>query len=152
MKKLLVMAGLLLVLLGCVEPSVKDCGTDMGCFVDATTSCGLAKVEWTSSIDLFFMKQTSTIYLETKGLDENGKCELYIEGKSFEFEFPAEVPESAKEEAESAMKAFEGKGGTCKIDPIHFTELVANWDEGSFSSEDFAGVECEGEYFDLLSN
>ena len=58
-----------------------DCGTSIDCFISASKSCSPAKTVYTATVDVFGVKQTSTLFLEIKG-EESGRCIfIYVQKK-----------------------------------------------------------------------
>ena len=142
-----------------------DCGTilnfqNFDCFVNAAKNCSPAKVTNSTQIDLFGMKTKGTTFYEIKGQQEN-RCVLYLKTISSNVTFSQELiqkmlssgatNEQIKQQEQESSKMVQstvGRDGTCRFASVNdLVNLLNKWKGGSFSSEDFKGVDCRGEYF-----
>jgi len=123
-----------------------DCGTNMDCFIQASRNCNPAKVTHIVTTDIFGVKQTTTSYLEIKGL-EAGKCIFYLRTEKIDLTFPPGTPQNIIDEQKEIYKKLEGKDGTCKFNTNDLTAMLNRWKLGIFSTGDFEVAECQGKYF-----
>ena len=130
-----------------IETKILDCNSDFDCFIEASKNCIPSKVLMSQSIQIFEVTEEVTSYLEIRGFDSE-KCILYIRTQDIELTFPTETSKEIVEEQESIYDQLEGKEGICNFSGENLTNLLRNWKEGNYSSEDFSSAECEGTMFD----
>lgn len=136
-----------------------NCGTNLDCLIEASKDCSPAKVTHITTVDLFGMRQTTTSFLEIKGL-ETGKCIFYIRTENVDIEFSNELVQQMlsggatqeeitqqEQEANAQADITEGLDGTCKFNTDDLTAMLNRWKIDAFSTEDWAVAECEGEMF-----
>jgi hypothetical protein len=141
------------------EAKTIDCGTDLDCFIEASKNCEPSKVVYTLTVDLFGASQTTTTYLEIKGLTGN-KCILYVRRERVDVDYSDELIqkmlsrgstreqlEQQKKEANEIYDATEGSDGTCQFKTSDLTAMLQRWKGGIFATSDWEGSECKGEYF-----
>jgi len=151
-------------------PKIIDCGNNtqsqetMGdqsnydCFIDASKNCEPSKLLNTVSINIFGMLGTSITYMELKGI-ESGKCVYYQRIESNSVEFTEELVQqmldngTTQEEidqreqtANDSAQQTVGLEKTCKFNTTDLTDMLNRWEEGNFSTEDWAVAECKGNY------
>jgi hypothetical protein len=135
-------------------PSGPDCGTSVlsgasstspawDCFVAASTNCDNANVTLTMTVG----PQTSTSYLEIRGLDAAGKCILYDRHVSDSIAFPAETSQDVIDSMNAAFAQLKGKDGTCTFETADLTAMLQRWGSGSFSTGDLTTDNCQGSLF-----
>jgi len=128
------------------------------CFIDASENCEPAKLLNTITIEIFGMLSTSTAYMELKGMESN-KCIYYQRTENNSVEFTDELIQqmldggATQEEidqqeqtANDSAQQTVGLEKTCKFNQEDLTNMLNNWKEGSFSTEDWDVAECEGDY------
>lgn len=144
---------------------VKDCGTDINykkfdCFINASKNCVLAKIVSKAELNLFGVIAEGSTFFEIKGWEEN-KCVFYIKPISSKVTYSPEIIqkllaggatiEQIKQQEQETSKVAQsvvGRDGICKfIKTGDLTALLTQWKGGSFSSNDFKGFDCKGEYF-----
>ena len=104
------------------------------------------------------MLSTSTAYMELKGMESN-KCIYYQRTENNSVEFTDELIQqmldggATQEEidqqeqtANDSAQQTVGLEKTCKFNQEDLTNMLNNWKEGSFSTEDWDVAECEGDY------
>jgi len=137
-----------------------DCQTDIDCFIEASANCQPVTVTHTVTIDMFGLVMTSRAFLEIKGLEAD-KCVFYMKTEQIDIEFSEEliqqmlaggatqeqIEEQEKAANEQADMATEGADGACRFDTADLTAMLLRWQEGTFSSEDWAVAECSGDMF-----
>ncbi|MFH0971110.1 MAG: hypothetical protein V1835_00935 [Candidatus Micrarchaeota archaeon] len=129
-----------------------DCGSDFDCFIKASENCGPTKVNYIYATDMFGVKQTTENYFELRGMTA-GKCLFYIKLVKTSLVFPSQVPQQTVDEQKAMYDKLAGRDGTCKFLTTDLTALLERWKAGTFSMSsdmtegDWAGAECEGEYF-----
>lgn len=158
------------------QEATSGCGTDMNCFIKASSSCQESDVTFTSNIDFFGMIVTTTNHYEIRGMQEN-RCILYIELEDQQFSFSEQARQSALasgmteedinfqlQEAKRGSELSIGKDGICKFKSnSELANLLAKLNAGTFSGEtictlteqgsdckstgDWAVAECTGELF-----
>jgi hypothetical protein len=142
-----------------VPEGKKNCGTDISCFANAALdNCKQASVTSTFSVNLFGVTQTTTMDIESKGI-EGTKCILYQKYIKNEIEFPPELLQNMTEEqiteAKQLAKIFEGKDMTCKLEKQEFYDYIGNiksfveTGSGSFSSDDLPKEKCTGSIYEI---
>jgi len=128
------------------ESNFIDCGTDLTCFITTSQSCNPANVSNTATVEMFGITQTTTTYLEMKGIKES-KCDFYIQTQKINVTFPPETSEETVNQQKELFKKLEGRNGTCKFVTADLTAMLSRWKAGNFSTEDWAVADCEGNYF-----
>jgi hypothetical protein len=137
-----------------------DCQTDLDCFIEASASCRPATVTYTVTVDVFGLLMTSRSLLEIKGLEAD-KCVFYMKTEQVDIEFSEEliqqmlaggatqeqIEEQEKAANEQADMTTEGADGACRFDAADLAAMLSRWQEGAFSSEDWAVAECGGAMF-----
>lgn len=123
-----------------------NCETNLDCLITASQNCDPAFVINTITTDIFGVKQTTTSYLEIKGL-EAGKCTFYIQTKKIDLTFPSEIPQEVVNQQKEIYGKLEGRDGTCKFNTDDLISMLNRWKVGAFSTEDWDVAECEGSYF-----
>ena len=143
-----------------IASKIKDCGMDMDCFIDAAKNCQKAKIIFTSKINLFGIEQTTSSYYEIKGM-QSDKCLFYLRTESVDLQFSDALIQQMKnggasqveidkqlQESQNSAKLLEGRDGICNIETQKLATLLSKWKQGSFSTEDFKNVDCNGKYFE----
>ncbi len=153
-----------------------DCGTDIDCLITASQNCKPAKVNYTSTINMFGMLIVTTTFYEIKGTEAN-KCILYLRTEKQDINFSEELVQQMltggatqeqiqqqKQEANRQTELIEGRDGICKFNSnADLTSLLNKWKKGTFSGSvscnlvggewectstgDWAVADCEGEMF-----
>lgn len=142
-----------------------DCGTDMDCFIRASSTCQPAKMTRSSTVDFFGMLLSGTTYMEIQNASEPGKCSLYSLTANSSVKLSDTMVAAAlakglsmddirKQEAESTRQAQAtvGLDGTCKFDAAYLPALLSNWKSGSYSSSDLSGADCRGKLYESSSS
>lgn len=106
--------------------SITNCENDLDCFIKASESCQLAKVNHNYKTELFGAEINKKMYYEIKG--DSDKCLFYL-----------------KEEDT-------GKEGNCKIAAKDLSATLKVWKTdgmqvGTFSDDVWKNSTCEGSYF-----
>jgi len=146
-----------------------NCGTFIDCLISASKTCSPAKTTNTVTVDIFGVKQTTTSFLEIKGMEAN-KCIFYIKTEKIDLSFPPEMPSDVINQQKELYKKLEGRDGTCKFAVNDLTAMLERWKRGDYSSGeiscklkpdgtsecttvggDFGVAECEGKYFEQLA-
>lgn len=142
-----------------------DCGTDLGCFINASKSCQPTKVSHTFPINLFGMQQTTKAYYELKG-SEADKCLFFIRNEKIDMKVTDDAAQqmlksgvtkeqirAQEEQSNQLSDKLEGRDGTCKFDTADLTDMLTRWKGGNFAFStdpkegDFKNAECSGTYF-----
>lgn len=142
-----------------------DCGTTVNfqkfeCFISAAKNCSPTKITSTVQADLFGLISESTTFYEIKGWQEN-KCVFYIKSMSGKVTFSQETIQrlldsgttneqikQQEQELSETAQLIANRDGICKfVNTSNLISLLNKWQEGSFSTNDFKGVDCKGEYF-----
>ncbi|MBS3077596.1 hypothetical protein J4233_04970 [Candidatus Pacearchaeota archaeon] len=140
--------------------TIKDCETDMACFIDAAKSCQKSKALFTGTVNLFGIEQTTSSYYELKGI-QSDKCLFYIRTEDVELQFSEELIQQMQtsgasqteinqqlQESQNLANQLKGRDGTCNIETQRLVTLLTGWQQGDFSTEDLEGVDCSGRYFE----
>lgn len=149
------------------EITVKNCDTNLNCFIEQAQNCSKSKVVFAPTINLFGIEQKTTYLLEIKGLEMN-KCNFYLKINNVDLTFSPQLSISEEEKltAIKTSKITEGRDGLCKFKEIQdLVALLKNWQNGKFDSGethcnltpqgnkcvttggDFGKAECSGSYF-----
>lgn len=135
-----------------------DCGEDLGCFSAAGENCTPAIVLFSIPLDMFGVLITTTTYQEILGMEE-GMCVFRIRTENVTVEYGEEAIQQLRdsgltdEQIEEQRVMVEQQANQekmdeiCRVDTETFTALMDQWAEGSYSTEDWEGLECEGEVF-----
>ena len=75
--------------------AIKDCGTNMDCFIDAARNCQKAKTKFTSEVNIFGIEQKTFSNYELKGM-QSGKCVFYFITENVELKFSEELVQQMK--------------------------------------------------------
>ena len=139
--------------------TIKECGSNMNCFIDSARNCQKAKIMSTTNIDLFGIEQTTSSYYELKGM-QSGKCLFYLRTESVDLELSDELIQQMKsdgasqaeidrqlQDSQNLAEQLEGRDGTCKIETQKLVTLLTDWKQGKFSTEDLKNVGCSGSFF-----
>ncbi len=154
---LVTLIGLLLIATACNMPaisSVKDCGEDMQCFTEAGENCKPAKVIFPVELEMMGVKVTTRTYQEIVG-PEDDLCVVKFRTEEVTIEYTQEAIDQmlgmglTQEQIDEQIAATEeqvnqeGLNEICRIDTVRLTNLMQQWDSGSFSTEDWEGMDCE---------
>jgi len=132
-----------------VAVTTLDCKQDFDCFIQASQNCKLVKVNYTATIDLFGVKQTTESFFEIKG-NEAGKCNFYLRTEKIDLAFPASVPPEVISQQKDMYKKLEGRAGSCEFITSDLTAMLTKWKQGNFSAGDLP-AKCQGTYFEQPS-
>lgn len=141
--------------------AVLDCKNDLSCFINASRNCNPAKLTLTTGLDLGGIKASSITYQEIKG-PQAGGCSFYIKYLDASISYSPEMKNelvkqgstlaevnAQEQEAQKQQKIVIGRNGTCLYkNNADLTQMLTNWQKGSYSSEDFDKGNCTGSYFD----
>jgi len=127
-----------------------DCKQDFDCFIQASQNCKLAKVDYTTTTDIFGVKQTTKSFFEIKGAEAT-KCIFFLRTEKIDLAFPASVPPEIVSQQKEIYKKLEGRSGSCQFNTSDLTAMLSKWKQGNFSTEDFKAAECSGTYFEQLA-
>ncbi|MFA6341054.1 MAG: hypothetical protein WCX27_02325 [Candidatus Paceibacterota bacterium] len=132
-----------------------DCGTDMNCFINAAKQCSTSTIEWSMTIDLFGVEDTSQLNMQIKGPTNDGKCMFYSHTNSRQVAMSAETMSKAKSEGvtddqiqeqlkvmNDSVKDLTGMTTSCTFTNEYLVQLLADWSKGNYSSEDLAPGNC----------
>ncbi|MBP6859795.1 MAG: hypothetical protein KBC69_04230 [Candidatus Magasanikbacteria bacterium] len=144
---------------------VVNCGTSLNyqnfnCFNSAVKNCTLAKIISKDEGEIFGMFSKSAAVYEIKGRQGN-ECVFYLKVTDGSVSFTKEAvqqmldsgmtnEEVAQQQQESnkAARSLVGREGSCKFyNAADLLKVFSNWKEGNFSTADFSGMDCWGEYF-----
>lgn len=149
--------GLLFIATACNMPSmsgVKDCGEDMECFTEAAQNCDPATVLFPLELEMMGIRITSTSYQEIVG-PEDDLCVFKIRTDSVTVEFTDEAIDQmlemglTQEQIDEQIAMTEDAANQeqlnqiCRVDTERLAAVMEQWTEGSFSTEDWTGMECE---------
>lgn len=126
-----------------------DCKQNFDCFIQASQNCKLAKVDYTTTTDIFGVKQTTKSFFEIKGA-ETTKCTFFLRTEKIDLEFPNSVPPEIISQQKEIYKKLEGRSGSCQFNTSDLTAMLSKWKQG-ISTEDFKAAECSGTYFEQLT-
>ena len=144
--------------------SIRDCGANINCFIDASNTCKPAKVKYNYKTESSGVEKTGAYYYELKG-SESEKCGFYLRADSISIQYSDSLIQSMidsgissddikkRENVENVqVNALEGKDGDCKIVVSDLTALLQLWKTdvekaGVFSSDEIKSYECTGSYF-----
>jgi len=158
MISLLTLVGLLLIVTACNFPGSSgptDCGEDMQCFIEAGENCDPAVVLFPLELDMMGVMIKSTTYQEIVG-PEGDLCVVRFRTEEISIEYSQEAIDQMlatgmtqemidETIAQVEAQAQQGKlDETCRIDVDQLTAIMSQWEEGSFSTEDWVGMDCEG--------
>lgn len=128
--------------------------------IDASKTCKGTNLKYVNTISLFGIEQTTVTYFEIKGLKED-KCELYIRSDEITIDLSDEFQRSYLSsggtqaeldkliiEANRKGDALEGKDGTCSFDVSYLTNLLEEWNVGTFSNDYVEDGNCQGSMFE----
>lgn len=154
---LVILIGLLFIATACNMPavsSVKDCGEDMQCFIDAGENCKPAKMIFPIELEMMGIIITTKTYQEIVGPVDD-LCEVKFRTEEVTVEYTQEAIDQmlemglTQEQIDEQIAATkeqvnqEGLNEICRIDTVRLTNLMQQWDSGSFSTEDWEGMDCE---------
>jgi len=125
--------------------ATSDCGKDFNCFIQASQSCKLAKVDNSVTTDIFGIKQTTESLLEIKGLEAT-KCVFAFVTKKIDLIFPSSVPAETVNQQKALYKKLEGTSGVCTFKTTDLTATLTRWKQGDFSTDDLSAANCSGTY------
>ena len=141
------------------DSSVSD---NLGKLIDASKTCKESNIKYINKISLFGIEQTTVTYFEIKGLKED-KCELYIRSDKITIELSDEFQRSYLSsggtqaeldqliiETNREGDALEGKDGTCSFDVSYLTNLLEEWNVGTFSNDYVEEGNCQGTMFEPI--
>ncbi len=130
--------------------------------IDASKTCKESNIKYINTISLFGIEQTTVTYFEIKGLKED-KCELYIRSDKITIELSDEFQRSYLSSGGTQAKldqliidtnregdALEGKDGTCSFDISYLTNLLEEWNVGTFSNDYVEEGNCQGTMFEPI--
>jgi uncharacterized protein YpmB len=123
-----------------------DCGTNLDCFISASQNCSPARVNYTMTLSLFGVNETTTSHLEIRGI-ESGKCNFYIRTEKIDLVFPPNIPQATVDQQKELYKQLEGRDGTCKFNISDLASMLNRLKVGHFSTTDFSVADCTGNYF-----
>ena len=147
------------------SPSIKDCKTNMSCFIEASGLCTPANLTNTVNVDLLGAITTTKTYYEIKGL-ENTRCLLFLRVENASVILSEGTDFIAAAQAQDDANAQIGKYGLCKYNISDLTATLMNWNAGNYDSGeincslsqnettctttggDFGIAECQGTYFE----
>lgn len=154
---LVTLIGLLLIATACNMPAlsgIKDCGEDMECFVEAGKNCDPAKLLFPLELEMMGVKITTTTYQEIVGMEED-LCAFKIRTESITVDFTQEAIDQmlamglsqedidAQIEMTQEQVGQEGLNQICRVEPERLATVMEQWGSGSFSTEDWEGMDCE---------
>ncbi len=135
---------------------VKDCGSDLQCFVQVAGNCdgdGKALLSLTASAEIFGVKSESTTAYELQG-SQDGKCLLRTSIQSYQAEllpeFAASMDATSKAKVEAQLeetaRQVRGQYNLCRYPATDFTALLDGLATGnySYSTADYGRLECTG--------
>ncbi len=138
---------------------MEDCGTDMSCFVERSSDCTPAEVDFTATVEMFGTIQTYTDHYELRGLDA-GRCVFYIKNKAFDIDYTDDTKQQllddgySQEELDEEIaatkemaKGMVGTDGTCLYDTNTLHNILDRWNHGNMAEDDFDKGDCSGSYF-----
>jgi len=160
----LVVLGLALCVLSLTGASARaqqnDCGTDLGCLVEASRSCRPAIALQVSSLDFFGMQITSSTRHEIQGGDAQS-CTLHVSIGEQSMRFSEDARQRMRGEGvsdaeiarqESAMtqtgNELTSMQATCTFPTSELTALLSRWQQGTFSTNDLRATACSGSMID----
>lgn len=156
----------LILITGCTQQQAPatpvDCGTDFDCFVNLAETCSPGQVRHGIMTELGGVIQATE---NSYSITHDERCQLSIRINSIIVDFSddlrtsmqkqgatAEEVEAQRQNTKNQMQYFVGREGTCKGTKEHIYAILKRWQQGSYSSSDFAELDCSGSYFeDILS-
>ena len=138
------------------DPRASFCGTDLGCFIDATRSGRLAVVDYTMSLDFFGLLVSNTDKLAIE--DKDGDNLLFsirtiaaTANMSDEMLKTARSKGTSDEQIQEALKkpreaqaARIGTGKRCRFPKEALASMLERWQKGHYSTSDWTpAVECK---------
>jgi hypothetical protein len=160
---ILIAGGVILFLNAKKTPGIKECETDMACFIEASGLCTPANVTSYENTDFLGMNVKTTYYYEIQGLEQN-RCLLFLKVDKISIDY-ANSDFIAAAQAEEDMNAQIGKSGICKYNITDLTATLIRWKSGIYDTGnvicanagaettctstggDFSIAECTGTYF-----
>lgn len=151
-----------------LQDSDVDCGTDLGCFADLARDCTPSAVTYTFKLDLApligldrGLESSTTDALRMQpDADGTDACQFSILVQHVENRLLPEavqvlkasgVPQSSIGQTQQTMtasgKSLKGRSGTCLFAPDDLSAMLRQWQQGDFSTQDFAAGTCQGTYF-----
>jgi hypothetical protein len=143
-----------------------DCENDMACFIRASETCMVSKLNYASTIGIFGLNQTTTSNLEIRGMEAE-RCIFFMQTEKIQMAYPAGIPQEQIDSTEAEFRKLEGRNGTCRFNVADLTAMLKRWDEGSYDSGtvscslspkgnnctteggDFGAADCEGSQFSM---
>ncbi len=154
---LVALIGLLFMATACNMPalsSIKDCGEDMQCFIEAGKDCKPAKILFPLELEMMGVLITTTTYQEIVGMEDD-LCVVKFRTESVTIDYSQEAIDQmldmglTQEQIDEQIAATqeqvnqEGLNEICRVDTVRLANLMEQWDSGSFSTEDWEGMDCE---------
>lgn len=139
-------------------PEVKDCGTDMDCFIAESERCSKAKMDYSMVMNFFGTVINTTSFMQVNGT-ENDRCLFYIRTESVDIKYDSnttqalldsgktmeEIHEIEKNLSEAAEASENKLDELCRFNSSSdLAAMLRLWQEGKFSSSDYDNAECTG--------
>jgi hypothetical protein len=134
--------------------STKDCGEDMECFTEAAENCDPAKVLFPIELEMMGILITSTSYQEIIGMEDD-LCVFKIRSEGVTVEFTEEAVNQmldmglTQEQIDEQIAMTQEQANQeqlnqiCRVDADLFANVMGQWTEGEFSTDDWAGMDCD---------
>jgi hypothetical protein len=155
---LVTLIGLLFIATACNMPaisSVKDCGEDMQCFIEAGENCKPAKMVFPVEFEMMGVIITTTTYQEIIGPVDD-LCEVKFRTEEVKVEYTDEAIDQmlgmglTQEQIDEQIAATqeqvssqEGLDEICRVDTDQLTAVMEQWSSGTFSTDDWEGMDCD---------
>ena len=139
-------------------PEVKDCGTDMDCFIAEAEDCSKAKMNYSIAMNFIGTIINTSSYLQVNGT-EDGRCLFYIRTDDVNIKYDAnttqsmidsgktmeEIKEMEKNMTEIASASENKLDELCKFNSSEdLADVLRLWKMGSFATSDYDNAECTG--------
>ncbi len=139
-------------------PEVKDCGTDMNCFIAEAEDCSKAKMDYSMMVNFFGTKINTTSFMQVNGT-EMDKCLFYIRTDSVDIRYDANMTQALLESgktieeihaleknlSDTAMLSENRLDELCRFNKSSdLAQMLRIWQSGKFTSSDYDNAECTG--------
>lgn len=130
--------------------SVIDCDTNLSCFINELENNHLSQVNYTVTVDIFQIKQTTASYLELKEFNGNNVV-LYIRNIDSDAQYPVGVPQEVIDNSRKIYDLLKGRDGNCLFAKSDLLSMLKEWQLGNFTTSDWQVAQnCSGKYFETF--
>ncbi len=140
-------------------PASVNCGEDVDCLIQAAQACQEAQGVFPMRLDFFGAVSTTVLEFEFLGPEADGTCRFTVRTQSVALTYSDELIRQLKEgglteeqiEAQRAeaeeLARQQGVNGECRGPAEAAADLLRQWQEGRFTSEDWDPFVCTGGSF-----